>query len=74
MAKKEQVHKEAVANQAAAHFRWRTSNQRPQGAIDMDNRHNRLMGRTDIKRLQAAFPERPPPRPKAEPPSASAEQ
>ena len=57
IAKKEQVHKEAVANQAAAHFRWRVSAASPQGSIDMSERGSRkLMGRREVKRLQASMP------------------
>merc|ERR1719310_1983475 len=63
VAKKEQVHKDAVANQAAAHFRWRVSTASPAGSINMNDKRNPLMGRRDVKRLQASMPRRPPPPP-----------
>ena len=52
--KKEQVHRDAVTNQAAAHFRWRASSASPPGSIDM-NRGRQTMGRRDVKRLQASM-------------------
>lgn len=60
IAKKEQVHKDAVANQAAAHFRWRVSASSSQGSIDMDRKQFRPRGRRDIKRLQTSMG--PPPK------------
>jgi len=50
--KREEVHKTAVANQAAAHFRWRIGGSRPVGAIDMERKLYRPRGRRMIKRLQ----------------------
>lgn len=53
--KREQVHKMAVANQAAAHFRWRAGASRPAGSVDMDRKRYRPQGRRAIKRFQGAF-------------------
>lgn len=55
MARRESVHKTALANQAAAHFRWRAGTQRPPGSIDMNRKDYRPQGRRAIKRLQGAF-------------------
>lgn len=60
IAKKEQVHKDAVANQAAAHFRWRVGSSAAQGTIDLDRRQYRPVGRRAIKRLQGSLPRAPP--------------
>ena len=54
--KREEVHKTAVANQAAAHFRWRLGAARPAGAIDMDRKQHRPQGRRAIRALQGAMP------------------
>ena len=72
IARKQQVHKEAVANQAAAHFRWRTGGRSSQGEVDINRKLYRPMGRRSIKRLQASLPVTPPPRPQR-PPAAEAE-
>jgi len=56
IAKKEEVHKAAVANQAAAHFRWRVSSSSAQGSVNMDRRQYRPIGRRAIKRLQVSLP------------------
>ena len=55
--KREQVHRDAVTNQAAAHFRWRVgSGSAPAGSIDMDRKSYRPVGRRSVKRLQGAMP------------------
>lgn len=57
--RKEGVHRDAVANQAAAHFRWRAANQGDAGSINMNPRR-KMAGRRDVKRLQASMsPRRP---------------
>jgi len=53
--KREEVHRMAVANQAAAHFRWRTSSASLPGSVDMERRQNRPQGRRAIKRLQGGM-------------------
>lgn len=63
--KKEDVHKAAVANQAAAHFRWRAGNSKTPGSIDLDRKEYRPRGRRANKRLQGVMSEQPPPRPSA---------
>ena len=60
--KKEEVHKTAVANQAAAHFRWRVSSARAPGSIDLDRKPHRPLGRRSIKRLHGAMSDQPPAR------------
>jgi small subunit ribosomal protein S7 len=52
--KREEVHRTAVANQAAAHFRWRVGSHAPPGSIDMDKKRFRPIGRRSVKRLQGA--------------------
>ena len=54
--KREEVHKVALANQAAAHFRWRTVGSRTPGSVDMDRKSFKPLGRRAIKRYQGAFP------------------
>ena len=54
--KRESVHATAVANQAAAHFRWRSSGALPAGSVDMDRKSYRPVGRRIVKKLQGAFP------------------
>mmetsp|Transcript_4200 Transcript_4200/g.9000 ORF Transcript_4200/g.9000 Transcript_4200/m.9000 type:complete len:251 (+) Transcript_4200:17-769(+) len=51
-ARREAVHKAAVANQAAAHFRWRNTSTKDPNAIDMDKETYRPKGRRAIRRLQ----------------------
>jgi len=71
--KKEEVHKTAVANQAAAHFRWRVGSSSVPGAIDMGRKEHRPRGRRVIKRLQGAMSDEPLPRPRAERRESSAD-
>lgn len=54
--KREEVHKMAVANQAAAHFRWRVGTSRVAGAIDMQRKQHRPLARRSIKRWQGLMP------------------
>ena len=61
-----------LANQASAHFRWRTGGRSSQGEVDINRKLYRPMGRRSIKRLQASLPVTPPPRPQR-PPAAEAE-
>jgi len=53
--RREEVHRMAVANQAAAHFRWRTSSSSPPGSVDMDRKQHRPQGRRAMKRLQGGM-------------------
>ena len=56
VSKRETVHKEALANQAAAHFRWRSvGGNRSVGALDMDRKSFKPKGRRATKRFQGAF-------------------
>lgn len=55
MQKRDEMHKTALANQAAAHFRWRAGASRPAGSVDMDRKRYRPQGRRAIKRFQGAF-------------------
>lgn len=50
--KRESVHKQAVANQAAAHYRWSGGSSQAAGAIDMERKLFRPQGRRFIKKLQ----------------------
>ena len=53
--RRETVHKMALANQAAAHFRWRGGAREP-GSVNIDSRKQyRPLGRRSVKRLQRAF-------------------
>ena len=61
-AKREEIHKTAMANQAAAHFRWRIGASRAPGGVDMDRKQYRPQGRRVIKRLQGILSPTPPPR------------
>lgn len=60
VSKREQVHKMAVANQAAAHFRWRIGGSKAAGALDMDRKQYRPQGRRAVKRSQGSLPWSPP--------------
>ena len=42
--KRDAVHNLAMANQAAAHFRWRASSDKAVGAVDMDRKAFRPVG------------------------------
>lgn len=53
--KRESVHRDAVINQAAAHFRWRVGGSLPPGSIDMDRKSYRPVGRRAVRRLQGAM-------------------
>ena len=53
--KRESVHRDAVINQAAAHFRWRVGSSLPPGSIDMDRKSYRPVGRRAVRRLQGAM-------------------
>ncbi len=44
MGKRDAVHNLAMANQAAAHFRWRASSDKAVGAVDMDRKAFRPVG------------------------------
>lgn len=55
VARREAVHKLALQNQAAAHFRWRAAGTTVQGAIDMDKKSYRPQGRRSIKELKSAL-------------------
>lgn len=56
VAKREAVHRDAVINQAAAHFRWRAGNDNlPAGSVDLDRKSYRPVGRRTVKRLQGAM-------------------
>ena len=55
ISKREDTHKTALANQAAAHFRWRAGASRPAGSVDMERKKYRPLGRRAIKRFQGAF-------------------
>lgn len=50
--RREAVHAAAMANQAAAHFRWRGSSDKAVGAVDMDRKSFRPHGVRAIKRYQ----------------------
>jgi len=53
VARKETVHKMAIANQASAHFRWRSGSSSGNAEIDVDQKTYRPMGRRSKRRLQA---------------------
>jgi hypothetical protein len=55
VARREGVHKTALANQATAHFRWRSVGSNAPGTINMDRKSFRPHGRRAIKRFQGAF-------------------
>lgn len=50
--RREAVHATAMANQAAAHFRWRGSSDKAVGAVDMDRKSFRPQSVRAIKRFQ----------------------
>jgi len=53
VAKREAVHKMAVANQAAAHFRWRSGSSKDGGEVDTEQQTYRPVGRRSVRRLQS---------------------
>ena len=53
VARRQGVHQLALANQAAAHFRWRIGGGRKAGEVDLDAKQFRPEGRRSIRRLQA---------------------
>ena len=55
VARRDAMHQLALANQAAAHFRWRVGSAAPPGSIDMDRKQYRPLGRRVVKRLQGAI-------------------
>mmetsp|Transcript_66455 Transcript_66455/g.110509 ORF Transcript_66455/g.110509 Transcript_66455/m.110509 type:complete len:239 (-) Transcript_66455:160-876(-) len=55
VARRDAMHQLALANQAAAHFRWSRSSGRTLSEVDMDRKSFRPQGRRAIRRLQAPF-------------------
>ena len=53
VAKREQVHKMAVANQAGAHYRWRSGAIKTGSEIDIDQKTYKPLGVRANRRLQS---------------------
>ena len=56
VARRQGVHQLALANQATAHFRWRSAGDRTPGGVDLDAKQFRPQGLRSIRRLQEPFP------------------